>query len=193
MQQDKITDLPELAIAAAEDVLEITDVSTSTSNKIQAHNLGPAVVAGIPAGGLPQSLLSAIPFCRVLKNSAGSVTSGVATALAFDAEVTDTNGMWSSGSKVVIATAGVYTISGTISYVAVGSTTGYREASLRLNATEVAAQRIQVSSGFSWNVSVSTSVSLATGAEVELYALHTQGSNVNVTGSLSVVYNGSSA
>ena len=128
------------------------------------------------------------PAVRVTHNATQSITSGVATALAFNTERFDQAGGSAStmhdtvtnNSRLTAIYAGVYQISGTIQYAASPQITNL---SIRVNGTTTIARHGYVA-GTALDVRyqhISTLYALAVNDYVELIAAQTSGGAVNVS------------
>lgn len=123
--------------------------------------------------------------CIVTRSAAQSVASGgVGSAMSFTAEDSDTASMWSSGGAVTIQVAGTYALTGNLVFAA--GATGSRSVNIQVNGTNVAEQK-RANTNQSDPLSVSVTKRLGVGDVVTLWAFHTQGAALNVSGtSLSV-------
>lgn len=133
-------------------------------------------------------LLHLPPFvgARVFHSANQSLTTGVATGLAFDTERFDTDGFHSTSVNtnrltIPAGLGGKYLVGGGIRYAS--NATGWRQLALRLNgdnakfiATDVrGANPTDVT-----DITISTVLELAVGDYVELMAAQTSGGNLNV-------------
>lgn len=140
-----------------------------------------------------------MPICIVRQTAAQSLTSGAWTALLFDTEEVDRDGMHSTvtnTSRLTAVTAGYYWSAGISAFSA--NATGPRGAALSINGTRVAgraAECMAVTAG-STNTATPTAsiVFLNVGDYLELQALQTSGGSLNtsvlsdVQSSLSVLW-----
>ncbi len=122
------------------------------------------------------------PACRAYRTTAQALTTGAATAIAFDAERYDTAAMHSTSvntSRITIVTAGLYLLTGEVSFAS--NVTGVREMFLQVNgATRIVDANATAVNGDSTRLGVSTVYKLAAADYVELIAYQTSGGNLNV-------------
>lgn len=120
-------------------------------------------------------------------NSANiSIANNTVTALTFDSERANTNGMHSvsvNTGRLTVVTAGNYTITGNVSFAA--NATGIRVVTIRANGTTDLAKIVAqaVTTGDVTVLPVSKTVSLGVGEYVELTVFQTSGGNLNVLAS----------
>lgn len=87
------------------------------------------------------------PTCKVHKSGTQSLSSGSATAITFDTEDYDPDGIHSTASntsRITPSTAGVYKITAHAE-IAAGSSAGARTAELRINGSTIIARNNQIS------------------------------------------------
>lgn len=143
--------------------------------------------AGNYAVGYAQGSTSLFPAAIMLRSANQSIGSGgVGTAIQFDTEELNNFGMWIStaATDIVIPYNGVYNLFGNVVFAA--GATGVRSCVIQVNGVIVAESKAGATNS-SDPRSASTSRLLVLGDVVTLVAYHTQGSNLNVTGSLSVL------
>lgn len=129
-----------------------------------------------------QIALGELPKCRVFNDAAISTpNAGAETALTFNRERWDTDGIHStSSSRLVCVTPGLYKITGHIGFAS-NATGTYRLASIRLNGTtEIGRHGRDPSSSIRTWVTVTTEYQLAAGDYVELTVQHDASAAINV-------------
>lgn len=125
---------------------------------------------------------SGAPTVKVYNSANISVPNNTETALTFDTELWDTDGMHDTVSqteRLTCVTAGKYYIHACVEFAA--GNTGYRLLSIRLNGSTYLA-RIKVQAATSSQptiLALSTEADLVAADYVELTAWHTQGSAIN--------------
>ena len=125
------------------------------------------------------SFLANPPACRVRNTVAQNITSGGAPqALTFNTERFDSDNMHSTVSlteRITINTAGIYTITGTMSFSA--NATGRRHANFTINsASQIAAINVPaVGAGVETTLSLATIWKFAVGEWVEFRAFQDSG------------------
>lgn len=140
------------------------------------------------------SFLANPPACRVRRTTAQAINNNTETALTFDAERYDTDGMHSTSSntsRITFNTAGLYTVGATLELAAA---TDYSRwyVTIKLNATTYLAlwqdQDPGTASG-GRNTTISTTYKFAAADYVELYVLQQNGAaaarNINSTAAFS--------
>lgn len=129
--------------------------------------------------------------CIVTRSAAQSVNSGGSgSAISFSAETLDTNGMWSSGTTLIIMKNGSYDLNASAIFASGG--TGVRAINIQKNGVTIAEQK-RSNTNQSDPISVSTADLLVVNDQITVFAFHTQGSALNVTSTiLSVVQTGGS-
>lgn len=137
------------------------------------------------AASIANTKLSAFDKVQVSNSANQTIVTGVAQALNWDTDNYDTNAMHDTGanfSKITIATAGYYTITGLARWD--GSTLGFTEAYFKKNGTTTLAYSDYPSSSVA-NVThtLTMSVSLAVGDYIEFWVLQNSGGNRVVTAS----------
>lgn len=151
-----------------------------------AHDGLFATAADLEAGvGDPLSFLMNPPECQVRRGTVQSIPNSTVTAIAFDTEDIDNDGMHStvsSTTRLTIATTGRYQISGVIPYD-VGAVGG-RECRIVRNGSSVAINGARTlddapSSGSISVVVPAIQVSLTAGDFLELMAFQSQGAALN--------------
>jgi hypothetical protein len=151
-----------------------------------AHDGLFATAADLEAGvGDVLSFLMNPPECQVRRGTAQSIPNSTVTAIAFDTEDIDNDGMHStvsSTTRLTIQTTGRYQISGVVAYD-VGATGG-REARIVRNGSAVAVNGARVindapSSGGAEVVVPALQVSLTAGDYLELMAFQSNGGALN--------------
>ncbi len=115
-----------------------------------------------------------------------SINNATPTALTFDSERFDTDGIHSTASntgRLTCVTAGKYVITGHVQFD--NNATGFRTISIRLNAgaTIIAAQASNAVNGDSTNLSITVIYDLATNDYVQLYVYQNSGVALNVVAS----------
>lgn len=121
------------------------------------------------------------PACRVRRSTNQSIaTGGTGSVITFDAERFDTDTMWSSGSRITIVTAGLYTITGGALYAA--NSTGYRQTAIQLNGTTLLAadSKLAVTSPGATACSVAATYKMIVGDYVELLCFQNSGGALDV-------------
>lgn len=134
------------------------------------------------------------PACRVRRTTAQSINNNTETAITFDAERYDTDGMHSTSSntsRITINTAGIYTIGATLELAAA---TDYSRwyVTIKLNATTYLALWQDQDPGTAnggRNVTITTDYKFAAADYVELYVLQQNGAaaarNINSSAAFS--------
>jgi hypothetical protein len=122
------------------------------------------------------------PSCRVTKAALQTITTATATAILFDTERYDTDGMHSTSSntsRITFTTAGLYTVGGNIRWQA--SSTGTREIYIRLNGTTAIGYALtDIDSIIQQIQQVTTIYKFAAADYVELMVQHSNGADLNV-------------
>lgn len=120
--------------------------------------------------------------CRVYNSSAQSIPNATWTALTFNSEVYDTDGMHSTSTntnRVTCVTAGKYLVWGYVTFDA--NATGNRYAAIKKNGTfYVIEMRSNFGSGSTTVLHVDLLINLAEGDYVELFARQESGGSLNV-------------
>lgn len=120
---------------------------------------------------------------RVYRTTDQTLTTGVAAAIAFDAERYDTDAFHDTSvntSRLTIPFAGYYRVTGNLRYAS--NATGFRQAQLRLNGTTLIGS--VVVSATATNVTdlqVTSDYLFAAGDYIELVAGQTSGGNLNIS------------
>lgn len=164
----------------AGNVLRATGATTAAFGALQATDLPAATVStqGAVLGGVN---------CRVYNSGNISVvTGGSGTALTFDSERWDTDGMHSTSSntgRITATRAGQYIITAHVRFAANG--TGARSLLIRLNGTTFIANAFYpaVAGGDNTDVSVATLYQLAASDYVEVVAYQSSGGALNALAS----------
>lgn len=126
----------------------------------------------------------ALVGARVFKAAAQALTTGVSTAVQFDSERFDSDAFHdnvTNNTRITIPASmgGYYIIGGSAQFNA--SATGHRQLAIVLNGTtSIAVQLTAAISGVDINMSVATLYQLAATDFVELFALQTNGTNINL-------------
>jgi hypothetical protein len=128
--------------------------------------------------------LGARPTARVTHNADQAITTATPTALAFNTESFDTDGMHDNSTnneRLTFQTAGKWIIGGNVTWenVAAGE---YRQAAIRLNGSTTIAEVMgpeTVTAGH-LRQSVVTLYEMSVGDYVELVVQHDRGSNLNL-------------
>jgi hypothetical protein len=126
------------------------------------------------------------PAVRVFHSVNQSLTSSVATALAFNSERFDQAGNAANtqhdnvtnNSRLTCRYAGVYQISGTVSFST--NAVGARVLQLRMVGVTVASEEVAAVNGGPTDLSISTLYAMAVNDYVELFATQTSGGALNV-------------
>lgn len=123
------------------------------------------------------------PRARVYHNAAQSITNNAVTALAFNSERFDNDGIHDTTTntgRLTCKTAGVYAIGGHVNWA--NNATGLRLISIRLNGTTLLATQgaNAVTTGNSQDQSVVTLGSLALNDYMELMVYQSSGGALNV-------------
>jgi hypothetical protein len=122
--------------------------------------------------------------CRVYNSGSQSISNATWTALTFDSEVYDTDGMHSTSTntnRVTCVTAGKYLVWGYVTFDA--NATGNRYAAIKKNGTfYVIEMRSNFGSGSTTVLHVDLLIDLAEGDYVELFARQESGGSLNVNG-----------
>lgn len=136
---------------------------------------------------------SQIPVgARVRRAAAQSIATGsTPTALSFDTEVYDTQGLWSSGAptRLIAPISGYYAVAGFVQWATATFAAGnYRYADLAVNgATGISRDRSHPGAGTGDADNVASAVYfLNAGDYVELRAAHQDGASRNATGALAM-------
>ncbi len=120
--------------------------------------------------------------CRVYNSGAISIPDAVATALTFDSERSDAEGMHStlvSSGRLTATAAGVYAISGHVSFAS--NATGRRTVYVRLNGSSyIAVDKRAAISGDATQMSIAVMYPLVAGDYVELVVYQNAGGALNV-------------
>lgn len=124
-----------------------------------------------------------LPTCRVYRTTDQSIPNNTQTAITFDAERHDTDGLHSTVSntgRVTITTAGVYQLTGSAHFA--GNATGYRELAIRLNGATLItrARELSPTAAVGAALNVSTAYNLGAGDYVEMTVHQTSGGALNV-------------
>ena len=130
------------------------------------------------------------PAAAVFHSANQSIATGTLTALAFDSERVDQDGLGTStihdnvtnNSRLTCRVAGIYLIAGTIEWAS--NATGNRGGGVKLNATTFIsfAQVAACGGGAATVVPISPRIyQLAVNDYVELFAFQTSGGNLNAT------------
>lgn len=123
------------------------------------------------------------PTCRVFRTTAQSIPHNVETAIAFDSERFDTDTMHSTvsnTSRITIATAGVYLVTGTMEYAS-SVITGERRIILKVNGTlYIGFGQAPANTAVGSGLTIATIWKFAANDYVELYAHHTNGSSAAI-------------
>lgn len=131
------------------------------------------------------------PACRVYASGNQSIGNATFTAVTFNSERFDTDGMHSTSvntARVTAATAGIYQITG---HLVFASGSGTRNARIRLNGvTSIAEQETPVTTA-TRAVTVTCLYELAVGDYVELLAYQDSGGALNILGNGTVPNYGS--
>lgn len=121
------------------------------------------------------------PMTIVYRSSVQSIaSSAIGSPVQFETDEVNNFGMWTSTSNtdVVVPHDGVYDITGYV-FFASGGTVGYRGGDIYINGGRYAGQRISTTGGYDL-ASIATSRLLGAGATINLYAIQTQGVNVDL-------------
>lgn len=122
------------------------------------------------------------PTCRATQTSAQTLTTGVYAAVTFNAEDWDLAGMHSTvtnTSRVTATQAGKYRVMTQVSFAA--NSTGDRKIYVNKNSTQVAVGTNKPVSGFAATVIAFSTVYLAVGDYVEVFAQQSSGGNLNTS------------
>jgi len=122
------------------------------------------------------------PACRIYNSASISIPTGALTVLTFDSERYDTDSMHSTSvntSRITINTAGVYILTGTVSFPA--NATGFRQTALRLNGGTFIASDVRASIATGIELIIATTWKFAAADYVELLVQQTSGAPLNVT------------
>lgn len=118
---------------------------------------------------------------RVKNSGAQTLTTATVTALTFDTETIDTDGIHSTSSntsRLTPTTPGQYRIAGCVGFAS--NATGFRSVGIRLNGTTFLAVHSQPAvNGDVTNINVSTTYNLAVGDYIELTAYQNSGGNLD--------------
>lgn len=122
--------------------------------------------------------------CRVYNSGNQSISNATWTALTFDSEVYDTDGMHSTStntSRLTCVTAGKYLVHAAVTFAA--NATGSRWAAIKKNGSFYANEsRPNAGSGSTVVFHIDLLVDLAVNNYVELFVLQTSGGNLDVNG-----------
>lgn len=133
------------------------------------------VASGIPAWVAPDG------SARVYDSSNQSISDATRTALTFDSERFDTDGIHSTvtnTSRLTCQTAGVYVISEMVAWD--GNATGFRQTGVRLNGSTLVAESTDSPTSSQINQTICTIYKLAVSDYVELTVRQNSGGSLNV-------------
>lgn len=110
---------------------------TNAFNTIQDAINGALDDANVASdAGIAATKLAAVPACRVTNSADLSIPNATETALTFDTETFDNDGIHSTSAntdRLTIATPGLYLITASVSFLA--NATGYRQVAIKLNGS----------------------------------------------------------
>ena len=151
---------------------------------------GVIVNADIAAGAaIADTKFSAFRSCRVFHNAAQSIANNTVTALAFNSERFDTDGMHDNAvnnSRITFVTAGTYLVSLSVSFAT--NAVGQRIYGIRLNGATTICQDIHAAVSTNQDrTTVSTLYAFSAGDYVEAAVFQDSGAALNMesTGNLS--------
>lgn len=137
------------------------------------RRIGQTEVKEVPLSGV---------YCRVFNTSAISIVTATNTALTFDSETYDTDGMHSTSAntgRLTCVHAGNYHIWGNVEFAS--NATGVREVFIRRNGADVlAVLLVPACNGAVTVLAVATDFLLSVGDYVELLVFQNSGGNLNV-------------
>lgn len=123
------------------------------------------------------------PGALVYNSAALAINTGTITALTFNSERFDNDGIHSTSSntgRLTCVTAGRYLISGSVEFAS--NATGYRQLLLRLNgATYLANEVVPANASIATGVTTQRIYPLVATDYVELLVVQTSGGSLNVT------------
>lgn len=131
------------------------------------------------AEAIEASLLEPPRCCAYQGTAATTLTTGVYAPLPLDTELYDASAMHSTvtaTTKIVIARAGTYCISGTVGFAT--NATGIRTAVIQKNGATVARSQVGGTSSSSIFLPVYVELPLAVADYIELGAIQTSGGNL---------------
>jgi len=119
--------------------------------------------------------------CKVYRTSAQSIPNIITTAVAWDSEDWDPNGMHTgSGSTVTPGVAGKYLVTANFEWAA--NSLGYRYAQLKQSSTVVAVERESPLVTAVTNMTLTTIMDLSASDTVELDVFQNSGGALNIGG-----------
>lgn len=134
------------------------------------------------------SASSARPFADVKRAANQSIaTGGTGAALSWDTEITDTDAMWSSGTRITIVTPGNYVLTALATWAANPSNGAIK---IYKNGVEVARSQVVLTSADPRSQSVSRSIALTASDYIECFLEQNTGAGVNATGSMQAAWVG---
>lgn len=118
--------------------------------------------------------------CRVYNSGALTIGTGAYTALTFNSERYDPNGMHDTGSntsRITIPTTGYYSIGGNLAFAA--NAVGQRSIGIKVDgATFIGVQYGTPLSGAQWFFSIATAYYLTAGQYVEMHVYQNSGGDL---------------
>jgi hypothetical protein len=156
---------------------------TSTDQAVLSLKGSLAVTSGLQADSLfARTAYFGTPSCRVTNSANISITDNTLTALTFDTERWDTDGMHTltgSTGRITVATGGKYLIGAHISWA--DNATGRRQLALRKNGSTVTAATEQAIVATSTFQSIATLDLLGPGDYYEVRVFQNSGGPLNVS------------
>lgn len=118
--------------------------------------------------------------CRVIRTTAQSIGNGGFTAISFDSEDYDADGMHNTvtPTRITVPVSGVYRLGGAITWAS--NAAGIRTFHLRVNGTDVVCAEDKAAVSGSMSMTISAECYLDLGDYVELYTYQDSGGSLDV-------------